>query len=827
MGKKLTVRTRPVRSITARQILNRMMFHLKFTRCKDWRTATDFDKYLSLSLAIRDFIVERMIATHRAYLDRDVKRVYYLSMEYLLGRLLTNNIVALNVMPAVNQVLRRLGLTLDAMIRWERDAGLGNGGLGRLAACFLDSMATLELPAYGYGLRYEHGMFRQEIEDGWQKEEPDDWLKFGYPWEMVRPEYIVPVRLYGRIAAEPGTNGKTRPVWVDWQMVEGVPYDIPVIGYGVNTVNFLRLWQSRAHEGFRLDVFNRGDYVRAVQEQNWAEGITQVLYPSDNTSAGKELRLIQEYFLVVCSIRDLIRRYRKNHREWSGFARKNAIQLNDTHPALAIVELLRFFVDEAGLPWEEAWTITTKTFGFTNHTLMPEALEKWSVSLLEKILPRHLQLIYAVNQRFLQQVEVHTAGNLETIRAVSLIEEGAVKQVRMANLAIVGSHSVNGVSELHTRLIKSTMFRPFTAIWPDKFNNKTNGITPRRWLLVSNPGLAGLISGKIGHDWIRDLDRLRELERFADDADFQQAFAGVKRQNKARLAALIAEKTNIRVDPDALFDVQVKRLHEYKRQFLNALHVVTLYHRLKRNPDSAPVPRVCLFAAKAAPNYYQAKLIIKFITAVAGVVNRDPDVGDRLKVVFLPDYDVSLAETIIPGADLSEQISTAGMEASGTGNMKLALNGALTIGTRDGANIEILEEVGPDNIFIFGHTAEELMELRKSALYRPADYVDRDAELREVIESIRNGHFAQGDASLFTDLVKMRTGEDRYFHMADYRSYVDCQGRVEAVFRNRREWARKAIVNVARMGRFSSDRTVSEYARDIWGVKPLAIQFRD
>ncbi len=804
-------------------LANGLLHHLKFTRCKNWGSATDFDKYLSLAYAIRDLAVEKMIATQGAYAARDVKRIYYLSMEFLLGRLLANNMTVLRACQAARQALQRLGLDLDRLAACETDAGLGNGGLGRLAACFLDSLATLEYPAYGYGLRYEHGMFRQELENGWQRERPDDWLKYGYPWEMIRPEYAIPVLVFGRVESLRGARGQVHPVWVDWQLFEGVPYDIPIIGYDVNTVNFLRLWSSRASEGFRLDVFNQGDYVKATQEKNWAEMVTKVLYPSDNTAAGKTLRLVQEYFLVTCSLRDLIRRYQKSHRGWDAFPRHNAIQLNDTHPALAVAELMRVLHDESNLPWNKAWDLTTRTLAFTNHTLMPEALEKWPVPLLEKVLPRHLQIIYEINQRFLQQVEARYPGDAQRLRRLSLIEESDPKQVRMAHLAIVGSHSVNGVSALHSRLLRERVFPDFHAFFPDRFNNKTNGITQRRWLLVCNPPLATLLSETLGDGWIRDLDRLRDLEPLADNTAFQQAFREAKRRNKLRLAAYIRKVTGEIVNPESLFDVQIKRLHEYKRQLLNVLHLVTLYLRIKDGAAHDLLPQTFLFAAKAAPSYTAAKHILKLINTLGDRINHDPDVRDRLKVVFLPDYDVSLAERIIPAADLSEQISTAGTEASGTGNMKLALNGALTVGTWDGATIELARAVGLENIFIFGYRAEQLARL--APIYRPAALLAADPELRRVLEAVRDNLFSAEPATLFADLYRsLAEWGDYYFLLADYRPYLRAQARAAAVFRRPAEWTRMAILNVARVGYFSSDRTIREYAREIWRAEPLPIR---
>jgi len=812
--------------VTAEQVRERFLAHIKYTCYKDWRTSTNFDKLMSLSHLTRDLASDRMIATQRTYLDKDVKRLYYLSMEFLIGQLLRYNLIALGAYEQTRAALISLGLDLEHLCEMEHDAGLGNGGLGRLAACFLESMASMELPGYGYGLRYEHGMFKQEFDDGWQVEKPDDWLKYGTPWEVVRPEYAVPVLLYGRVEKVPGPGGTQKDIWLDWQMIEGIPHDVGVVGYENNTVNILRLWASRAAEGFRIDVFNRGEYVKAVESENWAETITKVLYPSDSVYAGKELRLIQEYFLVTCAVRDIIRRYQKNHTDWVGFARKNAIQLNDTHPALAVAELMRYFLDETDLPWETAWDLTVRTLGYTNHTLLPEALERWPVELLTRVLPRHMQVIYEINARFLQRVEARFPGDIGKLRSLSVIEEGEHKQVRMANLAIIGSHSVNGVSALHTDLLKKNLVADYVEFEPGKFNNKTNGINHRRWLIRANPRLAAALSARIGDGWRANLDELRKLEPLAEDPAFQKEFLAIKRANKTDLAQLIRNLTGDVVDPHALFDVQVKRLHEYKRQLLNALHIITLFNRIKADPAAPIVPRLFLFGAKAAPSYHLAKRIIKLVNTMARMINKDPDVDGRLKVVFLPDYRVSLAEKIMPAADLSEQISTAGMEASGTGNMKLSLNGALTVGTWDGANVEIAEAVGLENIFIFGHRAEQLQELRRRG-YRPADWINGDGDLRAAIEAIRSNKFSPTHPELFTDLARALTDlGDPFFHCADYRMYLEAQTKVDALYRDPSAWARMAILNVARMGRFSSDRTIREYADDIWGLTrvPIAVK---
>ena len=809
--------------ITADMIEERTLFHLKYSRGKTLRVATDFDKFWSFAHVVRDLAVDGFTTTQEAYQQKDVKRVYYLSMEFLIGKLLERNVLAVDIMKQSREALERLGIDLGKIIELDIEAGLGNGGLGRLAACFLDSMASMELPAYGYGLRYEHGIFRQEFENGWQQERPDNWLELGYPWEMVRPEYTMPVFVYGRVENISDTRRGKQPVWTDWQMFKAVPYDIPIIGFQTHTVNMLRLWSARADESFRLDVFNQGDYVRAVEEKNWAENVTKVLYPSDNTHAGQELRLIQEYFLVSCSIRDIIRRYEKNHKDFNRFAEKNAVQMNDTHPALAIAELMRIFCDEYEMPWEKAWEIVTKTCAYTNHTLLPEALETWPVDLLNRVLPRHMQIIYEINHRFLQRVEMSHPGNGDLIENVSLIGENGQRNVRMANLAVVGSHKVNGVAGLHSRLLRERVMPEFNTLYPDKFMNVTNGITHRRWLKKCNPELSDLITSRIGSGWEKNLEELTQLEPLAKDKKFQKEFMAIKWHNKEVLGQLIEDQLHIPIHPESLFDVQVKRLHMYKRQLLSTMYLITLYQRIKADPKIDVVPRTFVFAAKAAPGYHLAKRLIKLINSVGQSVNHDPDVAGRLKVVFLPDYNVSLAEKIIPAADLSEQISTAGKEASGTGNMKLALNGALTIGTWDGANIEIAQHVGEDNIFIFGHREEELHKLEQDG-YNPWTYYDNDPELQNVLEAIRVNAFDPTQPALFMDIFDDLTRHgDPFFYMADYRKYVEAQEKVEALFRDKEAWAEKAILNVARMGWFSSDRTIGEYAEKIWGIEPICI----
>ena len=810
--------------LTAEKLAERAIFHLKYGRGKDLRAATTFDKMWCFSHAVRDLAVDGFIDTQVAYLERDVRRVNYLSMEYLIGKMCENNIYALGILKEACDALESLGITKEEILELDIEAGLGNGGLGRLAACYLDSLATKELPAYGYGIRYEHGIFRQEFEDGWQRERPDDWLALGYPWELVRPEYTLPILVYGRVKKQFVPGRGSIDVWQDWEMFEAVPYDVPIIGYGVGTVNMLRLWKSQSAGGFRLDVFNQGDYVRAVEEKNWAETVTKVLYPSDFTYAGKELRLLQEYFLASASVRDIVRRYKKNHADFTRFAEKNAIQLNDTHPTLAIPELMRVLHDEERIPWEAAWEITVNTFAYTNHTLLAEALEKWSVELMRRVLPRHMQIIYEINHRFLQQVELNFPGDGELMRKVSLIEEGPQKQVRMANLCVVASHKVNGVSALHSELLRTRTMPEFDKIFPGKFTNVTNGITHRRWLLKSNPELSELISEKIGETWKTDLSNVADFANFAGDPDVRARFMAIKREKKLALVDTIEKTTGVKVSPDSIFDVQIKRLHMYKRQLLNAMHVIHLYLKIKENPKTEILPRTFLFAAKAAPAYHVAKLVIKLINSMADVINNDVDVAGRLKVVFLPDYNVSLAEKIIPAADVSEQISTAGLEASGTGNMKLSLNGALTVGTWDGANIEIAEHVGEEHLFIFGHRTEELEELRRRG-YNPWSHLDESEDLQKVLAAIRDNLFDPSQPDLFLDVYNDLTEHgDHYFHLADFRSYVECQQRVEALYGDPDAWAEKAILNVARMGWFSSDRSIGDYCERIWKLERTPIE---
>ncbi len=799
--------------------------HLVSTLARHAGSATPRDWWVATALAVRDTIHERMIATQAVHNAQNVRRVYYFSLEYLMGRLFGSNLLATGLYDNAKAALESLGQDFEQIREAEVDMGLGNGGLGRLAACFLDSLSTLDYPALGYGIYYEFGLFKQVFVNGAQVEHPDNWNVFGDPWEVLRPEYTQEIQLYGRVENVFDDRGNSRPRWVDTKTLLGVPHDIPIAGYGTKTVNLLRLWSSRATEDFDLAAFNRGGYVEAVREKAVGETVSKVLYPNDKTENGKELRLVQQYFFIACSLRDILRRhFRTPGNSWANFAEKVAVQLNDTHPAVAITELMRILLDEHAMPWDDAWAIVSKSFAYTNHTLLPEALERWGVPLFERVLPRHLQIIYTINERLMQIVEAKWPGDNGKKRVCSLIEEDGYKMVRMANLAVVGSHTVNGVAELHTALLKKTLFPEFDALYPGKFQNKTNGITPRRWLHKANPRLSTLISEKIGHGWVRDLGQLRGLERFADDPEFQRQFMAIKRENKVDLAALIKVECGVDVSPDALFDVQIKRLHEYKRQHLNLLHIIALYRRLLQHPELDMVPRVFIFAAKAAPGYELAKNIIRAINIIGARINTDARISGKLKVAFLPNYRVSLAEKIIPAADLSEQISTAGKEASGTGNMKLALNGALTIGTLDGANVEIREEVGDENIFIFGLAVEEVEALRARG-YNPWNYYQQDEELRAIVDWLGSDYFTPGEHGVFSPLHHtLLHGGDPFLVLADYHAYSECQLRVDAAYRNQVRWARSAILNTARSGKFSSDRTIREYANDIWKLTPAPIR---
>ncbi len=803
--------------------------HIHYTRAKDEFSATEHDKYLALAYTVRDRMVERWSKTQQAYYNEDVKRVYYLSLEFLLGRLLLHNIVNLNIYEDMKYVVKKCGYDFEGLLDLEPDAALGNGGLGRLAACFLDSMATLGIPGYGYGLRYEFGIFKQVIKNGFQVEMPDEWLKFEYPWEIERPEYSMNVRFYGKVIHEKNEFGETKFKWVDTKDILAIPHDIPIIGYGNNTVNTLRLWSARASNQFDLEIFNQGDYVRAVEDKNYSENISKVLYPSDNVYEGKELRLKQEYFFAAASISDIIRRYLKTYDDFDRFPERVAIQLNDTHPAIGVAELMRVLIDDYNLKWERAWDITTQVFAFTNHTIMQEALEKWPVALIQKMLPRHMQIIFEINRRFLNEVRFRFPGDEGKVRNMSMIEDGAEKNVRMANLAIVASHSVNGVAKLHTEILKSKVFKDFDEMFPGKINNKTNAITQRRWLLLANPELAKLITEKIGDEWIKNLGALKEFEKYKNDESLLLLLYKVKEENKKRLAEYIKETKKIEVDTGSIFDAHIKRIHEYKRQLLNVFHILSLYKKVKENPSADITPRTFIFAGKAAPGYLRAKLIVKLINSVGELVNEDKDVNDRIKVVFLENYGVTLAEKIIPAADVSEQISTAGKEASGTGNMKFALNGALTIGTLDGANIEIMESVGKENFYIFGLTAEEVSNFLSSGSYDPWKVYNENADIKWIVDLIKAGKLPGCDANLlrpiYESLMYGSEGNppDQFFVLKDFSSYVSTQEKINFDFRNRLDWQKKAISNISNMGYFSSDRAISEYAEEIWKVKKIDI----
>jgi starch phosphorylase len=776
---------------------------------------------MATALAVRNKMIDVSLDTEQRYQEKNAKRLYYLSMEFLMGRSLVNNLMNLEVYDECVATLKDMGADIEELKNHEPDAALGNGGLGRLAACFLDSLATQGMPGYGYGINYEYGLFRQEIENGYQQEKPDNWLAFATPWELDRRSEACVVPVYGHVEHTIDRKGNYNPMWLNWRPLVGVPFDMPIVGYGGRTVNFLRLFTARSSHDFDMAVFNDGDYHAAVNQKIQSETISKVLYPSDLAAAGKELRLVQEYFLVACALRDIVRRYHDVNPTFDDFPNQVAIQLNDTHPALTVVELMRMLVDEQELEWDNAWAITQATLGYTNHTLMGEALERWSVPLFEYVLPRHLQIVYEINRRFLEQVANRWPGDAGRLSRMSIIEEGSDKKVRMANLAIVGSHSVNGVSALHTELIKHSLVPDFYEFWPQKFNNKTNGVTPRRWLLKANPDLSGLISRAIGNKWVTNLDELRHLEPLADDASFQEEFAKVKLANKLRLAKTITQQQGIVVDPNSLFDCQVKRIHEYKRQLLNVLHIIHEYLALVEDGTIPVVPRTYLFAGKAAPGYWAAKQIIKLINNVAKIVNSDPRTLDLIKVVFIRDYRVSVAENTIPAANISEQISTAGTEASGTSNMKFTINGALTMGTLDGANVEICEEVGNENIYIFGLRAPQVQELFAHNNYRPWEYAG-DPQVHRVIESIANDRFSPKEHGLFKWIAELLlSGNDRYVHLADFPSFLNMQKLAGSEFVQPSIWNKKAILNVARSGKFSSDRTIREYADDIWGIKSI------
>jgi glycogen phosphorylase len=785
--------------------------------------ATRNDYYQALAFTIRDRIMQRWISTASAYTSQGSRTVCYLSAEFLMGPHLGNNMVNLGIYNDVREAITELGLDFETLLAQEDEPGLGNGGLGRLAACFIDSLATLEIPSMGYGIRYEFGIFQQEMQDGWQIEKTDKWLRFGNPWELARPEWAVEIKLGGRTEKYTDDQGRLRTRWVPHHVVNGVPYDTPILGYHTNNANTLRLWKAEAPESFDFGIFNRGDFYGAVTQKVTSENITKVLYPNDEQIQGKELRLEQQYFFVSCSLQDMIRILNVQKIPVTRFHEKFAVQLNDTHPSIAVAELMRLLLDEQAMGWDEAWLITTRTFAYTNHTLLPEALERWPLPLFERLLPRHMEIVFEINARFLDEVRLRFFGDEQRLARMSLIDEQGERYVRMANLASVGSHAINGVAALHTELLKADVLKDFFDMWPQKFSNKTNGVTPRRWIALANQPLAALITDHIGTRWVRDLDELRRLEPMLKDPAFCAQWRDIKRGNKVTLAALLLARTGVSIDPDSLYDVQVKRIHEYKRQHLNALHIIALYHRLKSNPQLDIPPRTFIFGGKAAPGYSMAKLMIKLITAIGDVVNRDPQVRDRIKVVFLPNFNVTNAQRVYPAADLSEQVSTAGKEASGTGNMKFQMNGALTIGTMDGANIEIREQVGAENFFLFGLDAQEVADLRSSG-YRPMEFYKGNAELRAVLDLLSDGYFSRGDTQMFRPLVDGLLYHDPYMLLADFQSYVDCQQSVSEAYLQRDQWTRMSILNVTRSGMFSSDRTIRQYADEIWDAKPVKVK---
>ena len=793
-------------------------WHLRYSLAKGDTRATERDEYTAFAMAVRDRLVERWISTQEEYARQNTKRVYYMSLEFLIGRLLGNNVINLKADQLCREALKEYGIDWNSLRDYESDAGLGNGGLGRLAACYIDSMSTLNLAGMGYGLRYDYGIFRQKIVNGCQVEEPDHWLKDGYPWEMARPEYAQHVHFGGHVECRT-EGGRQQWYWVPAETVQGIPYDLPIVGYD-KAVNSLRLWSAKAVDDFDLADFDKGSYVEAVEQKVLAENLTKVLYPNDNTSQGKELRLRQQYFFVACSLRDILRRFRQTNDSWDALPEKVFIQLNDTHPTLVIPELMRILIDHEGLDWDKAWDLTRRTTGYTNHTILQEALEKWPVPMMERLLPRHLQIIYEINGRFLQEISSLYPGDIKKLQRMSLIDENGERYVRMANLCVVGTSSVNGVAELHTEILKKTLFKDFYELWPEKFHNVTNGITPRRWLLKANPSLSQLISESIGDSWITHLDDLKKLEKFSGDANFLAAMAKIKRSNKGQLANWTKKNLGIELNPDAIFDVQVKRLHEYKRQLMLAIYIVMFYNRLLNDPKYDPVPRQFIFAAKAAPGYYMAKLIIRFIHGIAGVVNSNPKTRGKLSVAFLPDYRVSLAEKIMPASEVSEQISLAGMEASGTGNMKFMMNGALTLGTYDGANVEIHREVGDENMFLFGLRTEDVAKLRPT--YVSKDWYAKDPEIKAALDMIKANVFSLLEPGLFEPILRsLLDYNDYYMLLADLRSYSEAQDRVDAAYRDAKKWNRMSLVNVARSGFFSSDRSVMEYARDIWHISPV------
>ena len=813
------------RSMDRDGLIESIANHIEFSQCKNRYTAEDFDIYRSFALSIRDRLVEFWNDTQQTYQKKQCKQVYYFSLEYLIGRSLKNNLLNLGIMNAGGDAIRKIGYDLEELQELEHDAGLGNGGLGRLAACFLESMATLQLPAHGYGIRYEFGIFKQQFEKGAQVEAPDNWLEEGYPWEIPRMEIVYPVHFFGHLKDKINEKGESKRLWVETEEVMAMAYDVPIAGFGNHTVNNLRLWSAKPSKSFDFQLFNSGDYIQAVEETQRSGMISKVLYPNDQGFSGKELRLKQQYFFVAASLQDIIQSFKKHSETFESFPEHVAIQLNDTHPSIAIPELMRILIDEEDLGWDEAWDITTRVFAYTNHTVLPEALESWSVDLMGRLLPRHLEIIYEINDIFLEDVKKQFPDDADLLRRISFIEENDHKQIRMPYLSIVGSHTINGVAVLHTELLKTTVFKDFYKLFPERFQNKTNGITPRLWLRNANPELSELITEKIGDGWITELQQLRKLEPFADDPEFQDSWRTVKRLKKEQLAKWLKQTSGVVIDPVSLFDVQIKRIHEYKRQLLNILHVVFLYNKMLEHPEFPFVPRTILLGGKAAPGYYMAKLIINLANDVAHLVNNDPAMKDRLKVVFVPNYNVSVAEKLIPATDISQHISTAGTEASGTGNMKFILNGALILGTMDGANIEIAEEVGAENFFTFGLSSDEINSLAESG-YNPRVSYQNNPELREVLLMINTGYFNRDKPHLYNDLYNSLVFEDKYMLLEDFASYVECQQRVMKTWADTEKWTKMSILNTAASGKFSSDRTIAEYAKDIWELEPVTVELQ-
>ena len=808
------------RRMDSEGLIHSIAHHLEFSQCKNRYTAEDFDVYRSLATSLRDRLVEFWNDTQQTYHLNPIRQVYYLSLEYLIGRSLRNNLINLGIYEECREALRLIGYELDEIEEMEVDAGLGNGGLGRLASCFLDSMATLQLPAHAYGIRYEFGIFEQIIERGEQKETPDNWLSQGYPWEIPRWEVLYPVQFYGYVQSRWDDEGREWRQWVGGESVLAMAYDVPISGFQNRTVNNLRLWSARAPRAFDFQIFNRGDYMQAVEEKQRSETISKVLYPNDQGFSGKELRLKQQYFFVSASLQDIIRRFKAHHSDFSTFHQWVAIQLNDTHPSIAVPELMRLLVDEEGLEWFEAWEVVVQVFGYTNHTVLPEALERWSTSMLGHLLPRHLEIIHEINRRFIKKVRISHPGDEDLVKRVSLVEDGPDPQIRMPYLSIIGSHAVNGVAALHTKLLKDTVFRDFYKLFPERFFNKTNGITPRLWLMQANPELAELITSRIGHDWEKNLEELRGLEAFQEDETFRNEWRELKQLKKQQLIRWLEKKNGYFLNPDSMFDVQIKRIHEYKRQLLNLLYTVYLYNKLRRDKDFKPEARTVILAGKAAPGYFTAKLIIKLAHDIAGVINKDPLTSARLQLVFVENYGVTVAEKLIPATDLSQHISTAGTEASGTGNMKFSLNGALILGTLDGANIEILEEVGEKNLFVFGMDSEAVHRLRSEG-YRPSRFLETNPELEEVLKMIESGFFNPKHPELYRELCNGLREHDHYMLLADFESYCEVQEKVIEARKDLEEWTRKSIMNTAGSGKFSSDRTIREYAEEIWNVEAM------